>query len=197
MARLSGFWNNRISGVGGLVMLVASRCVEQFKDKLGGALVQKNLGSVGKGVTILRGFKYRNPGNISLGNNVTIGMNVIFSSEISAGKIRLDDHVVIGRNCRIDFSGDIHIGEGTLLSEGVIIQSHDHGLDPRSKPEGKKLVIGKNVWVGLNAMILSNVYEIGDNVVIAAGAIVTKPVPGNSIVGGAPAKLIKHKTAVE
>lgn len=197
MAKFDSFWNNKLGGVGGFFILVFSRCGELVNDKLAGNLAKRNLGRIGKRVTILRGFKYRNPANIFLGNDVTIGRNVVFTSEISQGKITLDDNVVIGRNCNIDFSGDIHIGEGTLLSEGVVIQSHDHGLDPRSKPTGRKLVIGKNVWVGLNAMILSNVHEIGDNAIIAAGSIVTKPVPDNSIVGGAPAKFIKHKTAVE
>jgi acetyltransferase-like isoleucine patch superfamily enzyme len=194
MATFNSFWNNRISGIGGLLLLVSSRCGEWVQDKLVGTLAKRNLARAGAGVTILRGFKYRNPGNISLGENVTIGMNVIFSSEIPEGKITLEDNVVIGRNCKIDFSGEVYIGAGSLLSEGVMIQSHDHGLDPRSKPDGKKLMIGKNVWIGLNAMILSNVFEI-DDAVIAAGAVVTKPVPANAIVGGAPAKFIKYKTA--
>lgn len=50
--------------------------------------------------------------------------------------------------------------------------------------------IGKNVWIGSNATVLQGV-TVGENSVVAAGAVVTKDVPANSIVGGVPAKLIK------
>ena len=51
--------------------------------------------------------------------------------------------------------------------------------------------IGKNVWIGANATILAGV-TIGDDTVIAAGAVVTKDVPGNTVAGGVPAKVIKR-----
>ena len=54
----------------------------------------------------------------------------------------------------------------------------------------KKVVLGKNVWVGAHATILPGV-TIGDNAVIAAGAVVTKDVPANAVVGGVPAKVLK------
>jgi len=52
------------------------------------------------------------------------------------------------------------------------------------------IVIGKNVWIGANATVVPSV-TIGDGSVIAAGAVVTKDVPANVIVGGVPAKIIK------
>ena len=54
----------------------------------------------------------------------------------------------------------------------------------------KRIVVGKNVWIGSNATILAGV-TIGDNAVVAAGAVVTKDVEANTIVGGVPAKFIK------
>ena len=53
------------------------------------------------------------------------------------------------------------------------------------------IVLGRNVWVGSNSTILAGV-TIGDNAVVAAGAVVTKDVPDNVIVGGVPAKVIRH-----
>ena len=53
------------------------------------------------------------------------------------------------------------------------------------------IVLGKNVWVGSNSTILSGV-TIGDNSVVAAGAVVTKDVPENTVVGGVPARFIKR-----
>ena len=53
------------------------------------------------------------------------------------------------------------------------------------------ITVGRNVWVGSNSTILSGV-TIGDNAVIAAGAVVTKDVEANTVVGGVPAKFIKR-----
>ena len=56
-------------------------------------------------------------------------------------------------------------------------------------------MLGRNVWVGSNATILSGV-TIGDNAVVAAGAVVTKDVPADTIVGGVPARPIRRIDAV-
>lgn len=53
------------------------------------------------------------------------------------------------------------------------------------------IVLGKRVWVGSNSTILQGV-TIGDNAIIAAGAVVTKDVPANTVVGGVPAKFIRN-----
>lgn len=68
----------------------------------------------------------------------------------------------------------------------------DHGLGPddRRKMHPSPIVLGRNVWVGSNATILRGV-TVGDNSVIAAGAVVTKDVPAGSVVGGVPAEIIK------
>jgi len=57
--------------------------------------------------------------------------------------------------------------------------------------KGGKVIIGKNVWIGANVTILKDV-NIGDNSIIGAGAVVTKDIPSNVIVGGVPAKIIKE-----
>ena len=69
----------------------------------------------------------------------------------------------------------------------------NHGLPPaeRQTTYPAPIVLGKNVWVGSNSTILQGV-TIGDNAVVGAGAVVTKDVEANTIVGGVPAKLIKR-----
>ena len=69
----------------------------------------------------------------------------------------------------------------------------NHGLAPedRQTTYPAPIVLGKNVWVGSNSTILQGV-TIGDNAVVGAGAVVTKDVPENTIVGGVPAKVIRH-----
>jgi len=191
--KLFGFWNFKLKGVVGSLLLIISRLYEYIIEFIRSYFIKNNLASCGTNVDIGIGFRYRNPSKITIGSNVKIGRDVVFTSELKEGFINIEDNVTIARNCKIDFSGGITLKKGTLLSENVVIQTHDHGLDPRNEPEGKKLLIQENVWVGLNTTILYNTNLIGENSVIAAGSLVTKQVDPNSIYAGIPAKFKKEK----
>jgi acetyltransferase-like isoleucine patch superfamily enzyme len=80
----------------------------------------------------------------------------------------------------------IHIGDETMLTGGVIILAHDHCRSLKSD-----VYIGKKCFVGSRVIILPGV-KIGDEVIIAAGAVVTKDIPSNCIAAGVPAKIIKQ-----
>ena len=69
--------------------------------------------------------------------------------------------------------------------------NHDFNPAKRSDIIPKPIHIGKQVWIGSNATILPGV-TIGDGAIVAAGAVVAKYVPPNTVVGGVPAKIIKH-----
>ncbi len=88
----------------------------------------------------------------------------------------------------------IHIGDNCMLAPGVHIYTATHPLDAEERNSGveygKPVRIGNNVWIGGRAVINPGV-TVGDNVVIASGAVVTKDVPANAVVGGNPAKIIK------
>lgn len=184
-------WNGKLYGLPGSFVLLVKRMYNAVADKLTTYIVKNNLEKCGKNVCIQKGFVYRYPSNIIIGNNVQIGRDVTFGGELSTGELIIEDNVVIGRRCNIDLSGRIVIQSGSLLSEGVLIQTHDHGTDPRCRPVGKSLIIGKNVWIGMYSTVLSNTSSIGDNVIIAANAVVTRPIEENTICGGIPAKEIK------
>ena len=79
-----------------------------------------------------------------------------------------------------------------ILSEEDIFATLNHGLAPekRKSTYPAPIVLGKNVWIGSNATILQGV-TIGDNSVVAAGAVITKDVAANTVVDGVPAKFIK------
>jgi len=89
---------------------------------------------------------------------------------------------------------EVRIGDNCLLAPGVHIYTATHPLDPAVRATGaeygKPVTIGNDVWIGGRAVINPGV-TIGDNVVIASGAVVTKDVPANAVVGGNPAKIIK------
>ncbi|WP_336219072.1 maltose O-acetyltransferase [Citrobacter amalonaticus] len=88
----------------------------------------------------------------------------------------------------------IHIGDNCMLAPGVHIYTATHPLDATERNSGleygKPVTIGHNVWIGGRAVINPGV-NIGDNAVIASGAIVTKDVPANVVVRGNPARIIK------
>ncbi|MED3550279.1 sugar O-acetyltransferase [Cytobacillus praedii] len=109
------------------------------------------------------------------GKNITIGKNVFFNT-----------------GCSFQDRGGITIGDGSLIGMNVTIATLNHGLplETRNITYPSPVVIGKNVWIGSNATILPGV-KIGDNSVVAAGAVVTKDVPENTIVAGVPAKAVK------
>ena len=106
--------------------------------------------------------------------------------------IQIGKHVFFNTGCTFQDRGGIVIGDGTLIGMNVSINTLNHGLplETRNTTYASSVVIGKNVWIGSNATILPGV-KIGDNSVIAAGAVVTKDVPENVVVAGVPARFIK------
>ena len=115
------------------------------------------------------------PFTTDCGKNISIGKNVFINS-----------------GCRFQDHGGITIGDGALIGHNVVLATLNHDIDPRKRSDmyPEPIFIGNNVWIGANATILPGV-TIGDDAIIAAGAVVTKNVPSNVIVGGVPAKIIK------
>ena len=97
----------------------------------------------------------------------------------------------VNHNLNLSCFENISIGNGVVISENVCIRdSDDHTISGSPKPMTQPIVIGDHVWIGMNATILKGV-TIGNGAIIAAGAVVTKDVPENALVGGIPAKVIK------
>ena len=150
-----------------------------------------NLGQCGHKIIVQKGTEIRYPKNINIGDMVSIGRNVNIFTEFRDSKLVIGNHSQINKNVELDYSGDLIIGDNVVISAFSIIMSHDHGLNPLSKPVKVKKEIGSNTWIGSRAIILSQVKNIGNNSIIASGSVVTKDVPNNVIVGGNPAKIIK------
>ncbi|MFV8290729.1 sugar O-acetyltransferase [Aerococcus viridans] len=111
-----------------------------------------------------------------------------FGKNIHFGK-----NVFINAGCKFQDQGGIYIGDGALIGHNVVMATLNHAEDPSDRGSliPGAITLGKDVWVGANATILASV-TIGDGAIIAAGAVVTKDVPENTIVGGVPAKIIKE-----
>lgn len=108
--------------------------------------------------------------------------------------IHVGDHFYANFDCVILDVCPVHIGESCFMAPGVHIYTATHPLDPTERTNGseygKPVTIGNKVWLGGRAIINPGV-RIGDNVVVASGAVVTKDVPGNVVVAGNPARIIK------
>lgn len=111
-----------------------------------------------------------------------------FGRNIAVGR-----HVFINACCHFQDHGGVTLGDGCQIGHDVVFATLDHGLAPdeRHTTRPAPIVLGRNVWVGSHATILRGV-AIGDNAVVAAGAVVTKDVEANTIVGGVPARLLRR-----
>lgn len=107
--------------------------------------------------------------------------------------IHIGRQVFINMGCKFQDQGGIFIDDGTLIGHNVVLATLNHAMQPerRSDMLPAPIHIGKRVWIGSNATVLPGV-TIGDGAVVAAGAVVTKDVPANTLVGGVPARVIQR-----
>jgi acetyltransferase-like isoleucine patch superfamily enzyme len=143
---------------------------------------------------ILRNLFYRALFHRS-GNNLLIypDVYIIFSHRISVGH-----RTAITVGTYIDAGGGLDIGDHVMIGPHCVISTRDHSIDPISLPmchqpvQYGKITIGDDVWIGAKVCILRGV-KIGNGSVIGAGAVVTRDVPPNAVMGGIPAKIIRYR----
>lgn len=147
----------------------------------------------------------KDPRKIILGDFCNCSVNIFLNSK---GSIKVGDYVYMNSvSMRIDHN--LEIGSHCLFGPNVTIwDTKSHPLSPELRHEqcehiakagkidsyeacGGDITIGNDVWVGMNSIILGGV-SIGNGAVVAAGSIVTKNVPDRVMVGGCPARFIKH-----
>ena len=130
------------------------------------------LGSVGEKVWIAKRFCFDNGRNIHIGNNFTANFNLTI----------------------LDIK-EVYIGDNVMIGPNTTITTVGHPLSPKDRrahlAQGSEIRIGNDVWLGANVTILPGV-TIGDNVVVGAGAVVTKDIPPNSLALGVPARVVKE-----
>ena len=107
--------------------------------------------------------------------------------------IRIGRNVFINHGCSFLDLGGITIEDDVLIGPNVQLITENHPVKPseRKALDLKSILIKKNAWLGAGAIILPGV-TVGENSVVAAGAVVTKDIPDNTVVAGIPAKIIKN-----
>lgn len=131
----------------------------------------------------------------------TSGLNVRINENVYLRNIHnlsVGSNVSIWPMTYIECSGGVTIGNNVSIAHGVTIMSEEHNYKEKDIPikeQGKSyasVTIEDNVWIGAKAIILSGV-TVGTGSIVGAGAVVTKDIPCNVIVGGVPAKVIKMR----
>jgi maltose O-acetyltransferase len=135
------------------------------------AAARELLGETGDGLDIQPGFHCDNGKNIRVGRNFTANFNVTI---LDGAPVTFGDYCMVG--------------------PGTLIATTGHPMEPEGRRErlaiSEPITVGDDVWIGGNCVITGGV-NIGSNVVVAAGAVVTKDVPDNCVVAGVPAKVIR------
>lgn len=106
--------------------------------------------------------------------------------------IRVGRNTFVNSGCCFQDQGGIRIGDDCLIGHQVVIATLNHAAPPKQRGDmfSKPVIIGDGVWIGSHATILPGV-TIGNGAIVAAGAVVTRDVPANTVVAGVPAKTIK------
>lgn len=121
------------------------------------------------------------------GSTIVIGKQLhmrgpFYLKALAGGKLEIGDTCFFNHNCSITCMKNIKIGSNCKFGNNLVIVDHDHNFKYKSKEEyvSEAIQIGNNVWIGANVTILKGVF-IGDNCVIAAGTVVQKSIPANTI----------------
>lgn len=180
-----------------------------FRNDLYTVWIRNFIGTLPKDSTIAYPCSLQGEGakNVSIGHHTYVDSHVILGCWMKCGEQEFSPSITIGNNCHIGgynhitACNKITIGDGLLTGRYVYIGDNSHGglsWEEASIPPLKRklvskgeVIIGNNVWLGDKVAILAGVH-IGNNVIVAANAVVTKDVPSNCIVAGVPARIMKQ-----
>ncbi|KML55257.1 transferase [Burkholderia cepacia] len=107
--------------------------------------------------------------------------------------MKVGRNVFVNQNCTFYDLGGLEIGDDVMIGPNVSLITSGHPVEPSRRRDfvvAKPILIERNVWIGAGATIIGGVM-VGENSVVAAGAVVTRDVPPNTLVGGNPATVIR------
>lgn len=140
---------------------------------------------------------------ITIGNNSGIGAfsSIIVSTSFQniGSYIRIGSNVGIGEFASLGGAGGLEIGDDCIIGQYFSCHPENHNYDNPEQPirlqgvQRKGITIGSNCWIGSKVTILDGVH-VGDGCVIGAGTVVTKSFPPDSIIAGAPARILRDRS---
>ena len=145
------------------------------------------------------------------GSRILIGAHASLDSFVKVkpaggnGDLIIGERTVINSGCVLYTGNGIHIGNDVAIAANCTFAPVNHSYKDKSRrinqqgflPSRGGILIEDDVWIGANAIILSSVGEIGEGAVVAANAVVTRPVEPLSVVAGVPAKHIRYRSSHE
>jgi acetyltransferase-like isoleucine patch superfamily enzyme len=114
------------------------------------------------------------------------------------GEVRIGAKSVLGQECTISAYQHVSIGRECIVADRVMLIDFDHGVVEVERPirlQGiykRDVRVGNNVWIGYHACFLRGV-TVGDNAIVGTHSVVTRDIPDNAVVAGAPAKLVRMR----
>ena len=212
-----GFWSTLKYE---LVMLFASTVPGALGIWLRSKLYRALLGSCGKNVFFGVNTVLRHPHKIRIGDNVVIDDNCLLDAKgtdnkgidigngcflgrnsilsCKNGDISLGNEVNIGFNCEVFSGSNVTLGDKTLVAAYCYFVGGDHDTnDPATavtdqSRTSRGITVGTNCWFGAGVKVLDGC-KLGDDIIVGAGAVVTKDIPGNSVAMGVPARVTRPR----
>lgn len=180
--------------------------IYQFKElwRICGARLRVHLYRLqgGKGIHAKclfgKGVRIERPWTVHMGPRCVLQPMVWLNVGAKDATLSIGDYTFIGRGTEIEVSQSVAIGKHCLIAPNVFITDHNHDTRRHGIPMFERpcvpapVLIGDDVWIGANSVILPGV-TVGDGAVVGAGSVVTKDVPSNAIVGGVPAKFLRER----
>ena len=162
-----------------------------FQIKFSKQVFSDGLVIIGKNVKLIT----EKNATITFGKNVIVKDNTTIYAKKNANII-MGNNTSTGHHTEISANQLITIGDDVIMGAHTYITDSNHGYSLKGIPfrkqpmEVDKVLIGNNVWLGRNVMLLKG-SDLSNDTIVAAGAVVTKRFSGNVILGGVPAKVIK------
>lgn len=144
------------------------------------------------------------PHRVTLGDSCSLEHSIYFNiagGYRDRGGVTLGNGTFVGSGCEFNITSSITVGANCLIASGCRFIDHNHGTATNTTmknqvEEEDPILIGSNVWIGANSVVLKGVC-IGDGAIVAAGSVVTKSLDAMSVYAGVPARLMRRRSPTE